>query len=630
MRGGGVVERWGVPALLAIVIATTYANALHGPFVFDDWHTLERNPHLRSLANVPRFFVDPDTTTILRENKDLRPLLVTTFALNWAVSGADTWSWHATSLLLHWLACVLLYRVVRDHLWLGDAGPPVGAAAALLVALHPLNSEPANYLSSRSALLTAVCYLGAFDAAVRGRRAASVLLAAAAMLTKSIALPLPLVVLLHARLDRRRVPWGLVGALAAVAVGGIAYRALLLPPWVLETARQADVGPWTYFMTQWSALLYYLRLWVWPDALVIDRVDYAWTRSVLEPRAWGSLLVLGGLGVAAWRAGRRRPAALFAALWIVVTLAPESSFVPLAEAVNEHRPYLAMLGFGTLSALALWALAGGRRRPFAVAVALLALGLGTATHVRNRVYQDDFALWQDAVAKAPANTRAWLNAGHAAMGRGLDAEARRMLLEAHRLSPCYAYVQMNLSALDVRAGDLAGSLRWADDAVRCQPRLALAQQYRAAALERLGRADEALAAYRRVTELDAVHAEAWRAQARLLEGRADWAEAAGAWERAIAADPTNADAFMRAGLLYAWRLRNPSRAVPRFRSVLALMPTHYGAHYQLAVALLADGQVEAARTAWNRFVPMAQAIGDTASLASAPAALSEGSESARR
>lgn len=626
---GGVVERWGVPALLAAVIATAYANALHGPFVFDDWHTLEQNPHLRSLANVPRFFVDPDTTTVLRENKDLRPLLVTTFALNWAISGPDTWSWHATSLLFHWLACVLLYRVVRDHLWLGDAGPPVGAAAALIVALHPLNSEPANYLSSRSALLTAVCYLGAFDAAVRGRRVTSVLLAGAAMLTKSIALTLPLVVLLHARLDRRRVPWGLVVALAAVAAGGLAYRALLLPPWVLETARQADVGPWTYFLTQWSALLYYLRLWLWPDALVIDRVDYAWTRSVLEPRAWGSLLVLGGLGVAAWRAGRRWPAAAFAALWIVVTLAPESSVVPLAEAVNEHRPYLAMLGFGTLSALALWALAGGRRLPFALGVAALALALGLATHVRSRVYRSDLALWQDAVAKAPANPRAWLNAGHAAMVAGNDAEARRMLREAHRRSPCYAYVQMNLSALDARAGDLAGALRWADDAVRCQPRLALAQQYRAAALERLGRTDEALAAYRRVTELDAVHAEAWRAQARLLEARADWGGAAEAWERAIAADPANADAPMRVGLLYAWRLGDPARAAERFRTVLRLAPTHYGAHYQLAVALLAGGDAEEARAAWQRFVPMAQAIGDTKSLASAPAGLTR-TDSARR
>ncbi|HEV7735048.1 MAG TPA: tetratricopeptide repeat protein [Candidatus Binatia bacterium] len=621
MRGGGGAAGWQVPALLAVVIATTYANALHGPFVFDDWHTLEQNPHIRSLANAPRFFVDADTTSVLRENKDLRPLLLITFAANYAMSGADTWTWHLTSLFLHWLACVLLFRVVRDHLWLGDAGPPVAAAAALIVALHPLNSEPANYLSSRSALLTAVCYLGAFDAAVRGRRATSVLLAAAAMLTKTIALTLPVVVLLHAWIDRRRIPWGLIGMLTTVVAAGLAWRALLLPPWVLDTARQPDVGPGTYLMTQWSALLYYVRLWLWPNALVIDRVDYPWVRSFFAVQAWGSLLVLTALGITLWRLGRRWPAVGFAALWIVVTLAPESSVVPLAEAVNEHRPYLAMLGFGTLTALAAWTLAGRRLLPFAIGVAVLVTALGVATHARNRIYQDDLALWQDAVAKAPGNARAWLNAGHAAMVRGQDDEARRLLLEAHRLSPCYAYIQMNLSALDARGGKLDESLRWADEAARCQPTVALTHEYRASALERLGRTDEALAAYRQVTALDAVHAAAWSAQGRLLEARSAWADAATAWDRALVANPTDADAAMHAGLLYTWRLDDPARAVDRFRTVLVLMPTHYGAHYQLAVALLADGHADEARAAWQAFVPMAQAIGDTASIASAPAGL---------
>lgn len=617
MRGRG----WTVAALLAIAVAAAYANALHGPFVFDDWHTLERNPHIRSLANVPRFFVDPDTTSVLRENKDLRPLLLTTFAANWAISGPDTWSWHVTSLVLHWLACVLLYRVVRDHLWLGDAGPPVAAAAALIVALHPLNSEPANYLSSRSALLTAVCYLGAFDAAVRGRWLPSLLLAAAAMLTKSIAVTLPVVVVLHAWLDGRRIPWALAGGLTAVAVGGLAWRAALLPSWVLETARQPDVSRGVYAMTQWSALLYYLRLWLWPNALVIDRVDYPWVRSFLDVQAWGSLAALAVLGLLVWRLGRGRPAVWFAALWIVVTLAPESSVVPLAEAVNEHRPYLAMLGFGTLTALALWTLVRRRLLPFAVATAALAVALGTATSARNRVYQDDLTLWQDAVLKAPDNGRAWLNAGHAAMVRGQDAEARRLLLEAHRRSPCYAYIQMNLSVLATRAGDDAESLRWADEAVGCQPTVALTHYYRAAALERLGRADEALAAYRAVTALDAVHADAWRATGRLLEARQDWAGAVAAWERARAADPTNADAAMHAGLLYSWRLGDPATAVERFRAVLALSPEHYGAQYQIAVALLAAGKPDEARAAWRRFVPMAEKIGDTASIAGAPPGL---------
>src|SRR4029453_9695661 len=129
------------------------------------------------------------------------------------------------------------------------------------------------------------------------------------------------------------------------------------------------------FQSQWSALLYYLRLFVWPDALVVDRLDFPWARSLRDVQAWGSLLALVppgvaawrpsrgrlafpwspslrdvqawgsllalvALGVVAWRLSRVRLAFGFCALWVVITLAPGSGVLPLGEAVNEHPPYL--------------------------------------------------------------------------------------------------------------------------------------------------------------------------------------------------------------------------------------------------------------------------------------------------
>jgi len=291
------------PLLLAGAIAAAYANGLDVPFVFDDWHTIEQNPAIRTLGRIPAYFVDPDTTTILRENKDLRPLLLVTMALNYRLSGLAPWSYHVVNLVLHWVVSLLVFRIVRDHLWLGEESYPVALAAALIVALHPLNSEPVNYVSARSALLTAVFYLGAFDAACRDRRRLSVALGLCAMLTKSIAVSLPVMVLAHRLFDRqatspgrrRPLPWGLMAALVLVAASGIVYRWLLLPPWVVASARQPGVTARIYFQTQWSALLYYLRLFVWPDALVVDRLDFPWVYSLRDVRAWGSLLALAAL-----------------------------------------------------------------------------------------------------------------------------------------------------------------------------------------------------------------------------------------------------------------------------------------------------------------------------------------------
>ncbi|HEY3190109.1 MAG TPA: tetratricopeptide repeat protein, partial [Solirubrobacteraceae bacterium] len=297
--------------------------------------------------------------------------------------------------------------------------------------------------------------------------------------------------------------------------------------------------------------------------------------------------------------------------------------------VNEHRPYLAMLGMATIASLVLWRLAtlAARRSgapvaaTFAVVVTLVTCGLGGATFARNRTWHDDYTLWRDAVEKAPNNARAWLNAGHAAMDRGLDDEARRLLLRAHELSPCYAYVQMNLSALAGRSGAVDESLRWADEAVRCNPRLALTHLYRAAALERAGRFDEALAEHVQTTALDPNNANGWMAQGRLLERRETWAQAAAAYDRAFAADPTREDAAMLGGLVHHYRLADPTGAAERYRATLRVLPTHYGAHYQLAVALFASGDVAEAERAWQAFVPLAEAIGDRASIDGAPEAL---------
>lgn len=109
--------------------------------------------------------------------------------------------------------------------------------------------------------------------------------------------------------------------------------------------------------------------------------------------------------------------------------------------------------------------------------------------------------------------------------------------------------------------------------------------------------------------------------ARLLERQGRFAEAVATYDRALAADPTDAEAAMAAGLVYHYHLGDPARAVEHYRTVLRIVPTHYGAHYQLAVALLAAGRETEARAAWLAFVPLAERADDRAALDQAPAAL---------
>src|SRR5262245_23824533 len=116
-------------------------------------------------------------------------------------------------------------------------------------------------------------------------------------------------------------------------------------------------------------------------------------------------------------------------------------------------------------------------------------------------------------------------------------------------------------------------------------------------------------------------AEALVEEGRRHEAAGDVPGALAAYDAARTEDPHNQEAGMLAGVLYQHRLGEPARAVRCYRAVLAEDPSHYGAHYQLATALLAAGRTAEARVAWSRFARMAEAIGDRAALDGAPPAL---------
>ena len=82
--------------------------------------------------------------------------------------------------------------------------------------------------------------------------------------------------------------------------------------------------------------------------------------------------------------------------------------------------------------------------------------------------------------------------------------------------------------------------------------------------------------------------------------------------RLQAPDTASQEATMALGLDLMRRQNNPSAAAEQFRKVLQRNPTHYGATYQLAMALDKAGQPAQARPLWQKVLGMATAIKDDA------------------
>ena len=86
--------------LVAAAAFAAYANSLDAPFHFDDAHSIVANPYVRDLRYVPEYFHRPDRFSALPGHEMYRPVVLTTYALNYHTGGYDPLFWRLTAIAL--------------------------------------------------------------------------------------------------------------------------------------------------------------------------------------------------------------------------------------------------------------------------------------------------------------------------------------------------------------------------------------------------------------------------------------------------------------------------------------------------------------------------------------------------
>ena len=167
------------PLFLCGLTLLALSPALVGSFHFDDYFMLT-DPVVQARSGWWEVFGFDRT----------RPLSYLTFWLNYQLGGDDPLGYHILNLLLH-LATVLAAWYVFRRL----ATDRVALLAAGLFALHPVQTEPVNYVFARATILTTLFCLLAWSAWIDGRYKRSVFHFALALLAKEEAAALPLFLL---------------------------------------------------------------------------------------------------------------------------------------------------------------------------------------------------------------------------------------------------------------------------------------------------------------------------------------------------------------------------------------------------------------------------------------------------
>jgi protein O-mannosyl-transferase len=590
---------------LLVAVGLCYANVLRAPFLFDDTGAILQNSTIRHLGSlqVLRPPADGSTTTG-------RPVVNLSFALNYAISGEEVWSYHALNIVIHALAALALFGVLRRTLRspslvdrFGPVATPTAFFGALLWAVHPLQTESVTCVAQRTESLCGLFYLLTLYGFIRGADRTettrrwfflSVVSCFLGMATKEVMVTAPLVVLLYDRTffsgsfsaawrQRRGYYLGLFSAwllLAGLVAGNAGGRGS-------AAGFGLGISGWNYLLKQGEAVVLYLKLSLWPHPLVLD-YGTAVTHSVKEVW-WQGPVVLALLGATVW-ALVRKPRLGFVGAWFFMILAPSSSVVPLVtQTMAEHRMYLPVASVALLGVFAAYALFGRR------AVWLLAgwaLALGTTTFVRNRDYRDVVGIWADTVEKSPSNARAHNNLAWALQREGKSEEANAHFAKAIDLLPDYVAARYSWGVALLDQGRSSEAIAQFEAAVKLAPRHADAHLNLGNALMQVRRPDEAITHYEVALQIQPaadVHYNLGIALAEVGRGN----EAQAHLEAALKANPSLPEAHYRLARL-AERGGRLAEAEQHYSETLRLAPSHAGAHAALGLILAQSDRVPAA------------------------------------
>jgi hypothetical protein len=480
---------------LAVLVLWVFLPTLdHRWAPLDDELNFVSNPHYRGLS-----FDHLRWMATTRHAGHYIPLSWLTLAVDFELSGMDPRGYHRTNLLLH-LANALLFGALAWRLLglpasgaAGEAPPAapraLGAfAAAALFAVHPLRVESVAWITERRdvlcglfVLLTVHAYLSAAESGGprRSRALAGALLAfAAALLSKGIALVLPVALLALdlfplGRLEPHPRRWFQRPARAVLLEKlpflGLAALSAAVTFWAIAPvmADRTQAGLEHRLLSAGYGLSFYLEKTLLPFAIPFQ-VPAIHPLSVVRDggvalRGLGFLAVLG----AAFALRRRWPAVPLALAVFTAFVLPVSGLFQAGPQLAAHRyTYLAALPLALLVGAGLDGLARrqGRRGLVALALLTLALSVALAASARSFValWHDDVTFCRAAVGAAPdawaprgALARAYLARGEE--GAALDTlRAGRERLPGALLLTYLEAVVLATSPNDaLRDGDLA-------------------------------------------------------------------------------------------------------------------------------------------------------------------------------
>lgn len=584
-----ISQRWHYlwPVVLVLAGVAVYANSFYGIFLFDD------EPHILRNETIQHLFPPWDLLTARR------PVVYITLAINYAISQLEPWSYHALNLIVHILASLTLYGVVRQTLSLkslhkkyGRSSNPLAGVMALIWLVHPLQTQSVTYIVQRGESLMGLFYLFTLYSLIRSSQSNKPLIwwlmgiasCVMGMGSKAVMVTAPVMMLLYDRIflcqsirdvlrQRKTFYAGLASTWTILWMSGIVQGVFNTTPTDSHVGfSYQGITSLEYLATQPGVLLHYLSLCYWPQSLCLD---YAWpvAKTTMEIALPG-IVIMALFIITIWGCFIK-PKIGFVGAWFFMILSPTSSFIPIKDAAFEHRMYLPLASVIILTVLIVnhylhkWKSAASNQTPVHRNVSVMILVcvvilLGMGTIRRNRIYHSNQAMWQDVLKNHPHNYRAYTGVGVQLFYEGKLDEAIQSYQKALQIKPEYADGHYNLG-------------------------VAFAKQ---------NKIKQAISSYQQAINLNPKHVDAHSALGWLFMNNNQPKMGVRVFEHAVDVVPDNSKARLNLGnaLGQAGRMHE---AIEQFQKALELQPDSASGYYGLGMAYLFLDRIDEAVHALN-------------------------------
>lgn len=439
-----------IPALLTLLV---YLGALGNSFVdWDDYVYIVNNPVIRRIDL--SFFQFVFTAPI---NSNWHPLTTLSWALDYSIWGLDPWGFHLSSVILHSLntvtASALTTLVMARYTGTDYAEKRnlfAGAVAALIFGLHPYHVESVAWVSERKDLLCQLFYFLSVisylkycgqTSSKRFYYAASLVFCALALMSKPMAVSLPLVLLLLDFTLRTNRP------VKGIILEKFPFAALSLVSSVITILAQktgntmATLEEQTFFARLAVALracVFYLYKTILPAGLS-PYYPLPANDRLFDAVFFLSLLLFAGICVYCAVVLKKRKYLLSAWLFFLITLAPVIGIVQVgAQAAADRYTYLPSTGIFILAgALAARLFYDNRLKlPVSLFLIFMTASLSYGTIKQIPVWKDTVSLWSKVIEEYPDRAvLAYYNRGVLFSAAGKYEEALKDYSKALMLKP---------------------------------------------------------------------------------------------------------------------------------------------------------------------------------------------------